>query len=262
MSSSLPTNPPAAETNTSRPSMTPSSTHPGPPAEPLTHTAASGYPSPTTLVTSSPAVSSADPVLGSALPRSSSGWKRKLGIKEATNSRPFYSVGRTSSPIHRPAGCSEIVDDRAAWWPYSSFRHPRCSEICDIVASLKTTVEVLEAELECFKAKAVNKNKIHQSDSENDGWVVVQNKSKKIRRKKKFPFPALYIEGDSQVRHLIGLVRQRVSPSTKVGGTCRPGNKTFAEAVTSCSPATSSPVPSVKIDSVFLGALSPADEQN
>ncbi|KAG8242286.1 hypothetical protein J6590_069178 [Homalodisca vitripennis] len=46
------------------------------------------------------------------------------------------------------------------------------------------------------------------------------------------------------------------------GAMTRPGNKTFAEAVSSCSPATSSPVPSVKIDSVFLGAPRPADEQN
>ncbi|KAG8299159.1 hypothetical protein J6590_107779, partial [Homalodisca vitripennis] len=35
------------------------------------------------------------------------------------------------------------------------------------------------------------------------------------------------------------------------GAMTRPGNKTFAEAVNSCSLATSSPVPSVKVNSVF-----------
>ncbi|KAG8261607.1 hypothetical protein J6590_069076 [Homalodisca vitripennis] len=97
-------------------------------------------------------------------------------------------------------------------------------EILNLVASLKTTVEVLEAELECFKAETVKKSKT-RSDSENEGWVVVQNKSKINSKKKKLPFPAVYIEGDSHVRHLIGLVRQRVSSSTRVGGTCRPGAK-------------------------------------
>ncbi|KAG8281105.1 hypothetical protein J6590_065690, partial [Homalodisca vitripennis] len=134
------------------------------------------------------------------------------------------------------------------------------SEIRNLVASLKTTVEVLEAELECFKAETVKKSKT-RSDSENEGWhkrhiksvQKTQNSKFKLTKnahrnnisnishihhpgnnhpqnvkgseKKKLPFPAVYIEGDSHVRHLIGLVRQRVSPSTRVGGTCRPGAK-------------------------------------
>ncbi|KAG8314259.1 hypothetical protein J6590_096793 [Homalodisca vitripennis] len=147
-----------------------------------------------------------------------------------------------------------IQSDAHSWRPYSwlllqcdlssstACEDPRCSEIRDLVASLKTTVEELEAELECFKAEVVKKSKTHQSDSENKGWVVVQYKSKKNSKNvkgsdiKKLLFPAVYVEGDRHVRHLIGLVRQRVSPSTRVGGTCRPGAKLLTVTDSSLPP--------------------------
>ncbi|KAG8256437.1 hypothetical protein J6590_068687 [Homalodisca vitripennis] len=95
--------------------------------------------------------------------------------------------------------------DYAVQYDLSACKDQRCSEIRDLVASLKTTVEVLEAELECFKVEVVKESKTHQSDSVNEGWVI-------------------------------GLVGQRVSPSTRVGGTCRPGAKLLTVADSSLSP--------------------------
>ncbi|KAG8241701.1 hypothetical protein J6590_081435 [Homalodisca vitripennis] len=291
MSSSLPATPPAAETTTPRSSTTPSPTHPGSPIEALTQTATSGYPSLATLVTPSPAVSSPDAVSDSALPRSSSGLeaenlelRRRIDqltaereqildhsiqsdarLLQFTDQLFVANLSTIKTPGGRTADCAVQCDLSSS---STTCQDPRCSEIRNLVASLKTTVEVLEAELECFKAETVKKSKT-RSDSENEGWVVVQNKSKRNSKtpykicsknpkfkltknahrnnisnishihhpgnnhpqnvkgseKKKLPFPAVYIEGDSHVRHLIGLVRQRVSPSTKVGGTCRPGAK-------------------------------------
>ncbi|KAG8253048.1 hypothetical protein J6590_044042 [Homalodisca vitripennis] len=243
MSSSLPATPPAAETTTPRPSTTPSPTYLGSPIEALTHTATSGYPSSTTLVTPSPAVSSPDAVSGSALHRSSSGLeaenlelRRRIAqltaereqildhsiqldarLLQFTDQLFVPNLSTIETPGGRTADCAVQCDLLS-----TACQDPSCSEIRDLVASLKTTVEVLEAELEYFKAEAVKKSK--QSDSENKGWVVVQNKSKKIRR------------GDSHVHHLIGLVRQRVSPSTRVGGTCRPGAKLLTVTDSSLPP--------------------------
>ncbi|KAG8248708.1 hypothetical protein J6590_035477 [Homalodisca vitripennis] len=113
MSSSLPATPPTAETTTPRPSTTPSRTHPGSPIEALTHTATSGYPSPATLVTPSPAVSSPDAVSGSALPRSSSGPGAKL-------------LTVTDSSLPPPESCYVLfagTNDVAADESYTIFKH-------------------------------------------------------------------------------------------------------------------------------------------
>ncbi|KAG8245776.1 hypothetical protein J6590_099417 [Homalodisca vitripennis] len=295
MSSSLPATPPAAETTTPRSSTTPSPTHPGSPIEALTQTATSGYPSPATLVTPSHAVSSPDAVSDSALPRSSSGLeaenlelRRRIDqltaereqildhsiqsdarLLQFTDQLFVANLSTIKTPAGRTADCAVQCDLSSS---STTCQDPRCSEIRNLVASLKTTVEVLEAELECFKAETVKKSKT-RSDSENEGWVVVQNKSKRNSKsnpksenilsehkrhiksvqktqnskfkltknahrnnisnishihhpgnnhpqnvkgseKKKLPFPAVYIEGDSHVLH---------RPS--VGGTCRPGAK-------------------------------------
>ncbi|KAG8307910.1 hypothetical protein J6590_010347 [Homalodisca vitripennis] len=294
ISSSLPATPPAAETTTPRSSTTPSPTHAGSPIEALTQTATSG-----SRHTISGAVSD------SALPRSSSGleaenFELRRRIDQPTAEREqildhsihsdarllqftdqlfVANLSTIKTPGGRTADCAVQCDLSSS----TACQDPRCIEIRNLVASLKTTVEVLEAELECFKAETVKKSKT-RSDSENEGWVVVQNKSKRNSKsnpksenilsehkrhkksvqknqnakfkltknahrnnisnishihhpgnnhpqnvkgseKKKLPFPAVFIEGDSHVRHLIGLVRQRASPSTRVGGTCRPGAK-------------------------------------
>ncbi|KAG8296531.1 hypothetical protein J6590_055176 [Homalodisca vitripennis] len=280
MSSSLPATPPAAETTTPRSSTTPSPTHPGSPIEALTQTATSGYLSPATLVTPSPAVSSPDAVSDSALPRSSSGFeaenlelRRRIDqltaereqildhsiqsdarLLQFTDQLFVANLSTIKTPGGRTADCAVQCDLSSS----TACQDPRCSEIRNLVASLKTTVEVLEAELECFKAETVKKSKT-RSDSENEGWVVVQNKSKRNSKsnpksenilsehkrhiksvqktqnskfkltknahrnnisnishihhpgnnhpqnvkgseKKKLPFPAMYIEGDSHVR--------------------------------------------------------------
>ncbi|KAG8307912.1 hypothetical protein J6590_010351 [Homalodisca vitripennis] len=113
----------------------------------------------------------------------------------------FVAVLSTiENPGGRTADCAVQCDLSSS----TACQDPRCSEIRNLVASLKTTVEVLEAELKCFKAEAV-KNTV-------------------------------YNEGDRYVRHLIGLVRQRVSQSTRVGGTCKPGAKLLTVTDSSLPP--------------------------
>ncbi|KAG8315259.1 hypothetical protein J6590_075010 [Homalodisca vitripennis] len=226
--------PPAAETTTPRPSTTPSPTRPGSPIEALTNTATYGYPSPATLITASPAVSSPDAVSGSALPRSSSGLeaenlelRRRIDQLMAEREQSLYHSIQSdarllqftdqlfvanSSTIETPGGRTADCAVQCDLSSSTACQDPRYSEIRNLVTSLKTTVEVLEAELECFKAEAVKKSKTHQSDSENEGW------------------------GDSHFRHLIGLVRECVSPSTRVGGNFRPRAKLLTVTDSSIPP--------------------------
>ncbi|KAG8280836.1 hypothetical protein J6590_072126 [Homalodisca vitripennis] len=153
-----------------------SSSHPQPiPQRPalLQRTLASVCPSPANLVTSSPAVLSIIARLYQAPPFGGS-YARLLQLTDqlfvANLSKIETTGGRTAScTVQCKLPSSSVCQD------------PCSSKIRDLVASFKTTIGVLEAELECFKAETVKRTKTYQSDSEK--------------------------EGHSHDRHLYGLVR-------------------------------------------------------
>ncbi|KAG8271629.1 hypothetical protein J6590_058433 [Homalodisca vitripennis] len=212
MSSSLPATPPAAETTMPRSSTTPSPTHPRSPIEALTQTATSGYPSPATLVTISCCII-ARCRLG-LCPSSEFKWS-DARLLQFTDQLFVANLSTIKTPGGRTADCAVQCDLSSS----TACQDPRCSEIRNLVASLKTTVEVLEAELECFKAETVKKSKT-RSDSENEGgwWYKINQKEiKKVITR--------CISRVTAMSVICGLVRQCVSPSTRVGGTCRPGAK-------------------------------------
>ncbi|KAG8330484.1 hypothetical protein J6590_063163 [Homalodisca vitripennis] len=49
----------------------------------------------------------------------------------------------------------------------------------------ENTVEVLEAELGCFRAEAVEENHTHNNNTKDEGWVLVKSKPKRKSKKKK-----------------------------------------------------------------------------
>ncbi|KAG8271673.1 hypothetical protein J6590_057693 [Homalodisca vitripennis] len=207
---------------------------PGFSVEPLIRTAASGCPLPASLVTSSPVVSSPD----AALPQSSSGLEaehlelRRLVDQLTSDARLLQftdqlfvaNLSTIETPGGRTADCAIPV-------VVYCLPRPALGEIRNLVASLKAIVEVLEAVLKRFETEAVKKSKTYRSDSENEATLKIRS----VLRKK-FPFKAVYIESDSHVRHLISLVRRRVSTSTKVTGTCRPRAKLLTVADSSLPP--------------------------
>ncbi|KAG8284242.1 hypothetical protein J6590_107320 [Homalodisca vitripennis] len=113
----------------------------------------------------------------------------------------------------------------------SDCRDQRCAEIRDLVASLRTTIEVLEAEIQCLKEE---EKKISATVAHHSG-----EPRKKIRGNSKqrisLPFSSIIIEGDSHTRGLTGILRRMVTCETVVGGVCKPGAK-LMEATSDDSP--------------------------
>ncbi|KAG8328735.1 hypothetical protein J6590_102727 [Homalodisca vitripennis] len=270
MSSSSPATPSATGTAVTRASATRSPSHSGTPTGTLTSTVASCRPSPTLLVRSpfeesSPNTTPRPGPLHCSCGLEAENMELKRRIEQISAERDqildhsIQSDARllqftdqlfvaNSSLTETPGG---RTTDCAVQCELSSSvvcQEPRCSETRDLVTSLKNTVEVLEAELECFRAEAVEENHTHNNNTKDEGWVLVKSKPKRKldppfpsatsrrhhpptnhpqdvedARRKQLPFPLVYIEGDSHVRHLAGLVQQRVNPATRVSGTCRPG---------------------------------------
>ncbi|KAG8317474.1 hypothetical protein J6590_026628 [Homalodisca vitripennis] len=128
----------------------------------------------------------------------------------------------------------------------------------EIIDSLKTTVEVLEAEVECLKLQHTQ----CVCNNPNETWKLEKHKKKKTKkqtihflslstprnsvnqptkisikcknnnRKPKplplpvsnpIPFESVVIEGDSHVRHIAGMKSQLLSRRVSVTGVCKPG---------------------------------------
>ncbi|KAG8241255.1 hypothetical protein J6590_090815 [Homalodisca vitripennis] len=88
----------------------------------------------------------------------------------------------------------------------------QCSETRDLVTNLRTTIQVLEAEIECLRAeREVQGCSCGYSQTTGD-WI-----------------------GDSNTRFLARIVQRRVSSAAKVTGICKPGAKLLN--VTSSSPS-------------------------
>ncbi|KAG8304892.1 hypothetical protein J6590_083533 [Homalodisca vitripennis] len=286
---------PAAEIVATRPSATRSPSHSGTPTGTLTSTVASCRPSPTLLARSpfeesSPNTTPRPGPLHCTCGLEAENMELKRRIEQLTAERDqildhsIQSDARllqftdqlfvaNSSLIETPGGRTTDCAVQCELPSSVVCQEPRCSETRDLVTSLKNTVEVLEAELGCFRAEAVEENHTLNNNTKDEGWVLVKSKPKRKSKKKKrnpnpeykssanhhakntpridppfpsatsrrhhpptnhpqdvedarrkqFPFPLVYIEGDSHVRHLAGLVQQRVNPATRVSGTCRPG---------------------------------------
>ncbi|KAG8319674.1 hypothetical protein J6590_086594, partial [Homalodisca vitripennis] len=145
----------------------------------------------------------------------------------------------------------------------SECRDQWCAEIRDLVASLRTTIEVLEAEIQCLKEEG---KKSASEREQKELWEVHYNKkrlpktpnnkqcSPKVsatvahhsgepRKKRRgnnkqriyLPFSSIIIEGDSHTRGLTGILRRMVTCETMVGGVCKPGAK-LMEATSDDSP--------------------------
>ncbi|KAG8280888.1 hypothetical protein J6590_070818 [Homalodisca vitripennis] len=146
----------------------------------------------------------------------------------------------------------------------SECRDQRCAEIRDLVASLRTTIEVLEAEIQCLKEEG---KKSASEREQKELWEVHYNEKrlpktpknkqcspkvsatvahhsgeprKKRRSNNKqrisLPFSSIIIEGDSHTRGLTGILRRMVTCETMVGGVCKPGAK-LMEATSDDSPS-------------------------
>ncbi|KAG8250709.1 hypothetical protein J6590_095896, partial [Homalodisca vitripennis] len=137
-----------------------------------------------------------------------------------------------------------------------------CTETKDLVASLRITIEVLEAEIRCLRGKKMGKCGCDRGQPPE--WTVVNHSRKHLpvktenryqalagsqqskpeegkttrRRKPRTPLPfsSILIEGDSHTRDLADLVRRKITRVTKVKGVCKSGAK-LLEAVADDSPA-------------------------
>ncbi|KAG8309560.1 hypothetical protein J6590_082690 [Homalodisca vitripennis] len=140
----------------------------------------------------------------------------------------------------------------------------RCADTRDLVAGLKTTIEVLEAELNSLREKGssgctreqpsewsvVSDKRRHLPTKTNNKYQVLsslrhasppskspamhrspkedrknEKKKNKNNHKTNLPLSSIFIEGDSHVRGLVGHVRRKVARRTKVNGLCKPGAK-------------------------------------
>ncbi|KAG8266284.1 hypothetical protein J6590_075757 [Homalodisca vitripennis] len=131
----------------------------------------------------------------------------------------------------------------------------RCADAGDLMASLKTTIEVLEAELNSLRGEASSRctlsdKRRHLPTKTDNKYKVLsslrhaspptkspamhrtpkedrKNKKKKNmnNHKSNLPLSSIFIEGDSHVRGLVGHVRRKVALRTEVDGFCNPGAK-------------------------------------
>ncbi|KAG8329462.1 hypothetical protein J6590_085278 [Homalodisca vitripennis] len=134
----------------------------------------------------------------------------------------------------------------------------QCSETRDLVTNLRTTIQVLEAKIECLRAErevqgcscgysqATAQQKYPRTITCNNSKPSGQHpppKSSPGRRPKLkgkikrelLSFRNIVIEGDSNTRFLARIVQRRVSSAAKVTGICKPGAKLLN--VTSSSPS-------------------------
>ncbi|KAG8265406.1 hypothetical protein J6590_095365 [Homalodisca vitripennis] len=262
---------PAAEIVATRPSATRSPSHSGTPTGTLTSTVASCRPSPTLLVRSpfeesSPNTTPRPGPLHCSCGLEAENMELKRRIEQISAERDqildhsIQSDARllqftdqlfvaNSSLTETPGGRTTDCAVQCELSLSVVCQEPRCSETRDLVTSLKNTVEVLEAELGCFRAEAVLvKSKPKRKSKKKKRNPNPANKSSALKPHKT-PFtnrPAFslsYISltspthqpsprfsisigvhrGRRHVRHLAGLVQQRVNPATRVSGTCRPG---------------------------------------
>ncbi|KAG8241213.1 hypothetical protein J6590_091848 [Homalodisca vitripennis] len=108
----------------------------------------------------------------------------------------------------------------------------QCTEVRDLVSSLKTTIEVLEAEIELLRSGNSSCTCKEAKEENSTQWTHEQNKNKHKRQKKQFKqkkrntetpvtpvvFSTVTVEGDSHVRSLAGLVQSFVTAKTSVLG--------------------------------------------
>ncbi|KAG8241783.1 hypothetical protein J6590_078890, partial [Homalodisca vitripennis] len=128
----------------------------------------------------------------------------------------------------------------------SDCRDQRCAEIRDLVASLRITIEVLEAEIQWLKVH-YNKKRLQKTPMKKKcspkGFAIVAHHSGEPRKKRRgnskqrisLPFSSIIIEGVSHTRGLTGILRRMVTCETVVGGVCKPGAK-LMEATSDDSP--------------------------
>ncbi|KAG8250855.1 hypothetical protein J6590_093283, partial [Homalodisca vitripennis] len=152
------------------------------------------------------------------------------------------STPRVDSPVRPPAADCGVHCDLPI-----NCRDQRCTETRNLVASLRTTIEVLEAELKCFRGK----EECGCTGEQPPDWTVIHNKrrsclikpvtrpvvsggKKKNGRKMEtkhtdedpraeLPYSSVLIEGDSHTRDLAKHVRRRITRGMKVEGVCKPG---------------------------------------
>ncbi|KAG8274876.1 hypothetical protein J6590_098208 [Homalodisca vitripennis] len=94
----------------------------------------------------------------------------------------------------------------------------RCAEITDILNSLKTTIEVLQAENQCLKNQLRTCEDVDVTPTH--PWI------EKNRQTSQTPIPhfrSINIRGDSHSHHISGLVKSMTFPPASVGDMCMPG---------------------------------------
>ncbi|KAG8307513.1 hypothetical protein J6590_018386 [Homalodisca vitripennis] len=119
----------------------------------------------------------------------------------------------------------------------TEYKNRQCTEVRDLVNSLKTTIEVLEAEIELLKSGSSSCPCKEVKEENSTQWTHEQNQNKHKRLKKQHKqktrntetsvtpvvFSTVVVEGDSHVRSLAGLVQSLVTAETSVLGVCKPG---------------------------------------
>ncbi|KAG8260176.1 hypothetical protein J6590_102715 [Homalodisca vitripennis] len=120
----------------------------------------------------------------------------------------------------------------------------QCSKTRDLVTNLRTTIQVLEAEIECLRAErevqvcscgysqatAIDLN-LYKKQTKNHPFSKPSQPLMQLNKN----IPNVVIEGDSNTRFLACIVQRRVSSAAKVTGICKPGAKLLN--VTSSSPS-------------------------
>ncbi|KAG8276770.1 hypothetical protein J6590_056927 [Homalodisca vitripennis] len=171
-----------------------------------------------------------------------------MEVAELCDPPPRASVADCAMQFELPTGC----------------RDRRCADARDLVASLKTTIEVLEAELNSLRWKGssgctseqppewfvVSGKRRHLPTKTDNKYQVLsslrhasppskspaihrtpkedwksEKKKNKNKHKTNLPHSSIFIEGDSHVRGLVGHVRRRVTRRTRLDGFCNPGAK-------------------------------------
>ncbi|KAG8296969.1 hypothetical protein J6590_045811 [Homalodisca vitripennis] len=116
-------------------------------------------------------------------------------------------------------------------------KYRQCTEVRDLANSLKTTIEVLEAEIKLLKSgnSSCTSKEVKEENSTQLTHEQNKNKHKRLKKQPKqktrntetsvtpVVFSTVTVEGDSHVRSLAGLVQSVVTVETSVLGVCKPG---------------------------------------
>ncbi|KAG8243825.1 hypothetical protein J6590_036992 [Homalodisca vitripennis] len=103
-------------------------------------------------------------------------------------------------------------------------KNRQCTGVRDLVNSLKTTIEVLEAEIEQLKSGRSSCPCKEVKEENSTQWTQPKQKTRNTETSvTPVVFSTVIVEGDSHVRSLAGLVQSLVTAETSVLGVCKPG---------------------------------------